>query len=49
MVALEYSSYLQRGEKIKYVLQILWKVSNNKAEYEALFHGLRLAISLSIK
>jgi ribonuclease HI len=24
-------------------------VSNNKAEYEALLHGLRLAISLGIK
>jgi ribonuclease HI len=32
-----------------YVLQIFWKVSNNKAEYEALLHGLRLAISLGIK
>jgi ribonuclease HI len=34
---------------LKYVLQILWAVSNNKAEYEALLHGLRLAISLGIK
>jgi ribonuclease HI len=38
-----------KGEQIKYVLQILWKVSKNEAEYEALLHGLRLAISLSIK
>jgi ribonuclease HI len=38
-----------RGEQLKYVLQILWEVSNNKAEYEALLHGLRLAISLRIK
>jgi hypothetical protein len=38
-----------RGEQLKYVLQILWKVSNNEAEYEALLHGLRLAISLGIK
>jgi ribonuclease HI len=30
-------------------LQIIWKVSNNKAEYEALLHGLRLAASLGIK
>jgi hypothetical protein len=37
------------GEQLKYVLQIFWKVSNNKAEYEALLHGLRLAISLGIK
>ena len=37
------------GEQIKYVLQIKFAVSNNEAEYEALLHGLRLAISLSIK
>jgi ribonuclease HI len=37
------------GEQLKYILQIFWKVSNNKAEYEALLHGLRLAISLGIK
>jgi hypothetical protein len=34
---------------LKYVLQILWAVSNNEAEYEALLHELRLAISLGIK
>jgi ribonuclease HI len=38
-----------RDEQLKYVLQILWEVSNNEAEYEALLHGLRLAISLRIK
>jgi ribonuclease HI len=38
-----------KGEQLKYVLQILWKASNNEAEYEALLHGLRLAVSLSIK
>jgi ribonuclease HI len=38
-----------RGEQLKYVLQILREVSNNEAEYEALLHGLRLAISLGIK
>jgi ribonuclease HI len=38
-----------KGEQLKYVLQILWEVSNNKVEYEALLHGLRLAISLRIK
>jgi ribonuclease HI len=38
-----------KGEQLKYVLQIFWKVSNNEAEYKALLHGLRLAISLSIK
>ena len=39
----------RKGEQLKYVFQILFKVSNNKAEYEALLHGLRLAISLGIK
>jgi ribonuclease HI len=38
-----------KGEQLKCVLQIFWKVSNNEAEYEALLHGLRLAISLGIK
>jgi ribonuclease HI len=38
-----------KGEQLKYVLQIFWKVSNNNAEYEALLHELRLAISLGIK
>jgi ribonuclease HI len=37
------------GEQLKYVFQILFKVSNNKAEYKALLHGLHLAISLGIK
>jgi ribonuclease HI len=37
------------GEQLKYVLHIFWKVSNNKAKYEALLHGLRLAASLGIK
>ena len=34
---------------MKYVFQILFKVSNNEAEYEALLHGVRLAVSLGIK
>ena len=38
-----------KGEQLKYVLQILFEVSNNEAEYEALLHGLCLAISLGIK
>jgi ribonuclease HI len=38
-----------RGEQLKYVFQILFEVSNNEAEYEALLHGLRLAVSLGIK
>jgi ribonuclease HI len=31
------------------VVQILFEVSNNEAEYQALLHGLRLAVSLGIK
>jgi len=31
------------------VFQILFKVSNNEAEYDALLHGLRLAVFLCIK
>jgi ribonuclease HI len=38
-----------KGEQLKYVRQIFWKVSNNETEYEALLHGLRLAISFGIK
>jgi hypothetical protein len=37
------------GEQLKYVLQMHYKASNNDAEYEALIHGLRIAVSLSIK
>ena len=38
-----------KGEQLKYVFQILFKVSNNEAKYEALLHGLWLAVSLGIK
>jgi ribonuclease HI len=31
------------------VFQILFEVSNNEAEYEALLHGVCLAVSLGIK
>ena len=37
------------GKQLKYVLQILWLATNNEAEYEALLHGLRVAVSLGIK
>jgi ribonuclease HI len=37
------------GEQLKYILQIHYKASNNGAEYEALIHGLRIAVSLGIK
>jgi ribonuclease HI len=38
-----------RGEQLKYMFQILFEVSNNEAEYEALLHRQRLAVSLGIK
>jgi ribonuclease HI len=38
-----------RGEQLKYVFQILLEVSNKEVDYEALLHGLRLAVSLGIK
>jgi ribonuclease HI len=38
-----------RGEQLKYALQLLFSASNNTAEYEALIHGLNIAISLGIK
>jgi ribonuclease HI len=38
-----------RGEHLKYALQFLFPASNNAAEYEALIHGLNIAISLGIK
>ena len=34
----------QDGKQLKYVLQILWPATNNNAEYEALLHGLRIAV-----
>jgi ribonuclease HI len=38
-----------QGEQLKYVLQIHYKAYNNGAKYEALIHGLRIAMSLGIK
>ncbi|KAA3448641.1 GAG-POL precursor [Gossypium australe] len=37
------------GKHLKYVLQIHYQATNNGAEYEALIHGLRIAITLGIK
>jgi ribonuclease HI len=34
-----------RGEQLRYIFQILFEVSNNEAEYEALLHRLRLEVS----
>jgi hypothetical protein len=37
-----------KGESFKYVLHMHFPSSNNVAEYESLFHGLRVATALSI-
>ena len=33
-----------KGEQLKYVVQLLFKATNNAAEYEALIHGHRIAV-----
>ena len=37
------------GDTVQYVLQIMYMDSNNVAEYEALPHGLRIAVSMGIQ
>jgi len=37
------------GKQLKYVLQILLSATNNKEEYEALLHSLRVVVSFGIK
>ena len=37
------------GDTIQYVLQIMYMDSNSAAEYEALLHGLRMAVSMGIQ
>lgn len=37
------------GDAVRYVLQILFTDSNNAAEYEALLHGLRMAVTMGIQ
>ena len=36
-------------DTVQYVLQILYTDFNNAAEYEALLHGLRMAVSMDIQ
>jgi ribonuclease HI len=36
------------GDNIRYVLQIMYTNSNSAAEYEALLHGLRMAVSMGV-
>lgn len=37
------------GDIVQYILQIPYTHSNNAAEYEALLHGLRMAVSMGIQ
>ena len=37
------------GDVVQHILQILYIDSNNAAEYEALLHGLRMAVSMAIQ
>ena len=36
-------------DTVQYVLQILYTYSKNAAKYEALLHGLRMAVSMGIQ
>ena len=40
---------LPSGDKLRYVLRLNFRASNNTAEYEAALHGLRIAVELGIK
>jgi ribonuclease HI len=37
------------GDKLRYILQIHFRASNNAVEYEVALHGLRIAIELGVK
>jgi hypothetical protein len=38
-----------KGESLKYVLQMHFPASNNTVKYQALLHGLRIAMALGIR
>jgi ribonuclease HI len=37
------------GDRLRYVLQIHFRASNNAAEFEAALHSLRITVELGIK
>ena len=37
-----------RGDKIRYVLRLMFSCTNNATEYEALLHGLRVAKEMNL-
>jgi ribonuclease HI len=36
-------------DELRYVLRLYFPASNNTAEYEACFHGIRIAVELGVK
>ena len=40
---------LPLGDKLRYVLRLHFRASNNTAKYEAALHGLRIAVELGVK
>ena len=37
------------GDKLRYVLCLYFRASNNTTEYEAALHGLHVAVELGVK
>jgi ribonuclease HI len=37
------------GDKLRYVIRIHFRASNNAMEYEATLHGLRIDVELGVK
>ena len=37
------------GDKLRYVLRLHFRASNNTTEYEVALHGLRIVIELGVK
>ena len=37
------------GDKLRYVLRLHFRASNNTAEYEVALHGLHIAVKLGVK
>jgi ribonuclease HI len=36
-------------DKLRYIIRLHFRASNNMAEYEAALHGLRIAVELDVK
>jgi ribonuclease HI len=44
-----YTSSRHQGDRLRYVLRIHFKASNNATEYEVALHGLHITVELNIK